>query len=216
MNNTSNWPIFRPNIFHEPNEILNEFEMVAEGLVGPVFSDKLAWNGVCVFHEKENIWEKTQHKINLDNLPKLKKFIKNYFDLDRVRMINVYKLEPGACLHPHRDMEGNLILGMIRVHYCLKTNPECMLLGEHLKSGHFLSFSTSELHNAENLGETDRIHLVVDIKTSAKNNKFFPKLTLNICIKLVDRTIRIFLLLLRDVLKRPSSVISRIKSLIKK
>lgn len=216
MSNISNWPIFRPEIFHEPDTILEEFEMLADRLVGPVFSDKLAWNGVCVFHEKTNIWDNTQHKIDIDNLPKLKTFINDYFDIDRIRMINFYKLEPGACLHPHRDMEGNLILGMIRVHYCLKTNPQCTLLGEHLKSGHFLSFSTSELHNAENLGETDRIHLVVDIKTSKKNNKFFPKLTLNIYIKLIDRTIRIFLLLARDVIKRPSSVISRIKSLVKK
>ena len=216
MSNTSNWPIFRPNIIHKPNEILEEFEILAEELVGPIFSEKIAWNGVCVFHEKESVWKKTQYKIDLDNMPKLKKFINNYFDLGRVRMINFYKLEPGACLHPHRDMEGNLILGMIRVHYCLKTNVHCRLLGQHLEEGHFLSFSTSELHNAENLGETDRIHLVVDVKTSEKNNKFFPKLTLNIVIKLIDRTIRIFLLLVRDILKRPSSVISRIKSLIKK
>ena len=216
MSNISNWPIFRPEIFHEPDSILEEFEILAESLVGPVFSDKLAWNGVCVFHEKVHIWDKTQHKIDLDNLPKLKTFINNYFDIDKIRMINFYKLEPGACLHPHRDMEGNLILGMMRVHYCLKTNPQCMLLGEHLKSGHFLSFSTSELHDAKNLGETDRIHLVVDIKTSKQNNKFFPKLTLSIYIKLIDRTIRIFLLLVRDVIKKPSSVISRIKSLVKK
>ena len=131
-------------------------------------------------------------------------------------MINVYKLEPGACLHPHRDMEGNLILGMIRVHYCLKTISKCSLLGEHLSPGNFLSFSTSELHNAENLGDSDRIHLVVDLKTSNKNKKFFPRLSLYICFKLVDRTIRIFLLLARDVLKRPSSVILRIKSLLRR
>ena len=216
MASTSQWPVYRPELFHEPDEILKEFESVAESLMGSVFSEKLAWNGVCVFHEKENIWQNHKNKIGLENLPVLSSFIKHYFDFNRIRMINVYKLEPGACLHPHRDMEGNLILGMIRVHYCLKTNSKCSLLGEHLSAGNFLSFSTSELHNAENLGDSDRIHLVVDLKTSNKNKKFFPKLSLYICFKLVDRTIRIFLLLARDVLKRPSSVILRIKSLLRR
>lgn len=212
----SQWPTYRPDLFHDPKDILEEIEVRIDGLLGPVLHEGLAWNGICVFHEKSNEWDKHEFKLSLENLPKLKEFINKYFDIDRIRMINIYNLEPGARLHPHRDMEGNLILGMIRVHYCLQTNISCTLLNEHLEEGRFMSFSTSELHSAKNLGETNRFHLVLDLKSSEKHKIYFPKLSLKILLRLLDRSIRIFALLVRDLFKRPSSLISRINSLIKK
>lgn len=215
MKASSQWPIFRPGLYFEPTQLLQEFEKEAEKAIGPVLNDKIAWNGVCIYHENEAIWRDYPHKISLSDLPNLQSFINEYFDSEKIRMINIYKLEPGACLHPHRDMEGNLILGMIRVHYCLKTNLNCTLLGEHLEAGNFFCFSTSELHSAENLGSSDRIHLVVDLKFSKKNSSFYPKLTFSIFLTLLDRLIRILFLMIRDLIKRPSSIISRFKSLIK-
>jgi hypothetical protein len=78
----------------------------------------------------------------------------------------VVKMPPGGQLIDHVD-EGLYAQTYERVHVALTTNDECALVcnGErlHLPVGEAWWFDHRAPHTADNHGETERIHLIVDL-----------------------------------------------------
>ena len=212
------WPLKQIDKFIEPNPLFEEFNLRLENILTPNIEGTSAWDGVWLYHESEIFWKEKESKIPLSELPLISSFISDNFDLNHLRQITVFRLNKNSKLHPHRDMEGNLILGMIRVHYAMKTNKDSFLVIDgkkyHIPEGRFSSFSTSELHSAENNSDQDRIHIVLDLKYCDKHKNYFPKITLKVIYDLLLNSLSILFLVLRDILLNPKSIISRISSLI--
>jgi hypothetical protein len=76
------------------------------------------------------------------------------------------KLKPGGIIHPHCD-EGGYANATERFHLPIVTNPAALLsCGDdtvHLEAGGLYHFNKHEMHHGINGGDTDRIHLVVDL-----------------------------------------------------
>jgi hypothetical protein len=84
-----------------------------------------------------------------------------------VGKVMLVELAPGGSLAWHKD-EGAYAQAHMRFHLPLVTNPMAFLLagGEqaHVPVGALTFFDTSVLHSAINLGETPRVHLIVDVR----------------------------------------------------
>jgi hypothetical protein len=77
------------------------------------------------------------------------------------------KLTAGKSIRPHVDVVGfSLSIGR-RIHIPIQTNDDCFFtVGDdkrNLKLGEMWEINNDKkMHSAENLGQTDRIHLIVD------------------------------------------------------
>ena len=212
------WPLKQIDKFIDPAPLLEEFNLKLENILTPNIDGTTAWDGVWLFHESKSFWKEKESKIPLSELPLINSFISNNFEMSHLRQITVFRLNKNSKLHSHRDMEGNLILGMIRVHYAVKTNKDSFLVIDrkkyHVPEGKFSSFSTSALHSAENNSDQDRIHIVLDLKYCDKHKNYFPKITLKVITDLLINSLSILFLVVRDTLLKPKSIISRISSLL--
>ena len=210
-----NWPIKSLDSFDDPKNILDEIEVAIQDKLKPVLKRNAGWQGVLLYDANKSDWNSFYNKIELDELPIAKQFINQKFDFKKILRIYLYNLVPGSALHAHRDMEGNLLMGNIRTHFCLKTNDKSHLIVDgnkfHLQAGKFASFSTSQLHNAENFGDEDRFHLVIDIENSKKNAVYFPEKSLKVMLDLFYNTCVIGALIIRDLIINPISVYKRIR-----
>ncbi len=80
-------------------------------------------------------------------------------------------IRPGGHFHFHRDnpaAENGVMAALRRYHIVLATNPEswCFHDGDwqQLEVGGVYEMDPAKTHAAINFGETDRIHLVVDLE----------------------------------------------------
>lgn len=77
-----------------------------------------------------------------------------------------YYLEPGAVLHPHRDLTGASMNNRIRFHVPVITNPavEFMVNNEKIKMapGDLWCLDTSYVHSVRNGGDATRVHIIVE------------------------------------------------------
>ena len=84
-------------------------------------------------------------------------------ELEAARLM---KLTPGSTIKEHRDHDLAFEEGHVRIHVPVKTNPgvEFFLNGERvvLGEGECWYLRLSDPHRVANLGETDRVHLVID------------------------------------------------------
>lgn len=214
----NNWPIVKvKDIELDTSNLLNEIQNFIEKDLKPVLDKNQSWKGICLYKKKDDGWTKNPANIPLEKLKFTSDVINKYFSLEHVQEIYVYNLEKNSRLHPHRDMEGNLLLGMMRVHLSIKTNRNAYLdIGSesyHVPEGRFASFSTSELHSARNDGLEDRYHIVIDVNRCSKHNIFFPKTSLSIAISLLYSTFIIGWLVLRDLITKPDTIFRRIRAI---
>jgi len=77
------------------------------------------------------------------------------------------KLTAGKSIRPHVDIVGYSLVVARRVHIPIVTNEQCFFtVGEdrrNLKVGELWEINNDKkMHSVENLGEIDRIHLIVD------------------------------------------------------
>jgi aspartyl/asparaginyl beta-hydroxylase (cupin superfamily) len=95
--------------------------------------------------------------------------IRNHFKTEIISMM-FYSMIPGANIHPHRDMIGNVGWGGLRFHIPVQTNPNLIFKVSNkrvvMNVGELWALDTSYLHSVNNLGETERIHLVFDVKVN--------------------------------------------------
>lgn len=77
-----------------------------------------------------------------------------------------YYLEPGAVLHPHRDLTGASMNNRIRFHVPVMTNPgvEFVVNNEKIKMapGDLWCLDTSYVHSVRNDGADTRVHIIVE------------------------------------------------------
>lgn len=96
-----------------------------------------------------------------------------------------YYLEPGAKIHPHRDLSGAALSNRIRFHVPIITNPDVFFMVDKqrviMNPGELWCLDTSYLHSVANEGTEYRVHMVVecDINKNLKSripNNFKTKL----------------------------------------
>lgn len=87
-----------------------------------------------------------------------------------VQSVRLMKLTPGSRIKEHSDYDLDAESGMCRIHVPISTNPEVdfFLNGSKvcLKEGECWYLRLSDPHAVENNGTTDRVHIVMDIKSN--------------------------------------------------
>ena len=100
-------------------------------------------------------------------LPNTMRAVNNKFGLSKIGRIVVAKLKPGATIAPHID-EGQYAKQHDRFHFVVTTNPHvefgCGDETVHMSPGDIWWFDNKTQHYVTNAGDTDRIHVVVDIR----------------------------------------------------
>ena len=197
------WPI---NLKFDANALLEEFVCAYPQNFEKVYSGNENWKGVNV-HKKGST-------LVLEGLPELQKLVSQFGEKNVVG-INYFNLETNSNLHEHRDMNGNLLFGVVRIHVPLKTNDEAFMYIERVRyqlpKGTAWALDTSGLHSLSNGSVDNRIHLVVDIKRSEETLKYFPKFTMFLVLHLAKFSLIMCVKLCRDLFKNPKSLINRIK-----
>lgn len=123
-----------------------------DGKLRPAMVTDLEWEGFL------------EHTIYLDHVLC---YLPGWVDLEIYnRMISV--VMPGQEIELHSDVQGKEWLG--RIHIPLATNSEAFIFSGnmrlHLKVGRVYLFSTEHPHRVWNEGDTPRIHLMFDVKSS--------------------------------------------------
>lgn len=89
-----------------------------------------------------------------------------------------YYLDPGAMLHPHRDLTGASMNNRIRFHIPVITNPsvEFIVNNEKIKMapGDLWCLDTSYLHSVRNDGFESRVHIIVECNINDVIKKKLP------------------------------------------
>jgi hypothetical protein len=133
--------------------------------------------------------------------------------------ISYFNLEVNSQLHEHRDMNGNLLFGIVRIHIPLKTNEKAFMFIErvkfHLPVGSAWALDTSGLHALANGPIGNRIHLVIDIKKSAETLQYFPKWSVSVVLHLCKFIFFMSIKIVIYLFLNPGSLIKRVKDKIK-
>ena len=204
---TGKYPaIWQIDVEVDAASLLEEFLSVYADRYEKVYAKNDDWKGVTVFSKGSNL--------NLDEFPELKKLVGNFGEKNIVG-ITYFNLAADSTLHEHRDMNGNLLFGILRVHVPLKTNDQAFMFIErekcHLPVGTAWILDTSGLHALANGALGNRIHLVMDIKKGSKTLKHFPKYTASVVLHLLRFFFIVFSKVLRDIFANPKSLIKRFK-----
>ena len=161
---------FNLNECNEITHILNTINWKAVWEDGSYADDK--WREIKII---------TEYKDNdfIKYFPQIAK-IKDFFKTEIISMM-FYSMTPGAEIHPHRDMIGNVGWGGLRFHIPIQTNANVFFMVSNeriiMNIGELWALDTSFLHSVSNKGETERIHLVFDVKVNdwVKNNLIPPR-----------------------------------------
>ncbi len=98
-----------------------------------------------------------------------------------VKMMVYYNMLPGAKIHPHRDTSGALELGYLRFHVPVRTNPQVEFLVDdvavRMQEGQLWALNTSPRHSVSNLGNSDRVHLVLEVEVNQWVKSVLPRRT---------------------------------------
>lgn len=85
----------------------------------------------------------------------------------KIKNLMFYAMLPGGDIPPHRDMVGNVGFGGLRLHIPLVTNSKVNFVVDGKKVvmgvGELWALDTSYTHSVSNLGEENRIHVVMDV-----------------------------------------------------
>jgi|TARA_R100000900_G_scaffold124874_2_gene99411 mannose-6-phosphate isomerase-like protein (cupin superfamily) len=98
--------------------------------------------------------------------------------------VRILKLSPGAGINMHRDIRheaANIAVGRVRLHIPIHTNDRVTFFvgGEKIKMlpGRLYYVNFSKLHYVRNEGETDRLHLVLDLEVNDWLRDIFPSMS---------------------------------------
>lgn len=112
-------------------------------------------------------------------------YIKSILDAFKTRQgrVRILKLAPGAGIGLHRDIEheaANFAVGQVRLHIPIYTNEGVTFFvgGERIKMqpGRLYYVNFSKPHFVRNDGDSDRIHLVLDLEVNDWLTAIFPKM----------------------------------------
>ena len=156
------------NFKFDPQMMREEFSEKLSQKIKVIYGPVENWKGICV---------KDKQGVNLlEQLPELQKLITQIGDENIVNVF-YYNLHKGSVQHIHRDLYGNGLFGCARLHVALQTNENAFLEVDHVKYhfGEIWSFDTSKVHRAINVGDEDRIHIVMDVKKNSETLDLFPQ-----------------------------------------
>jgi len=92
--------------------------------------------------------------------------ILDHLGVSSPELLVFYYLEPGARIHPHRDLTGATLNNRLRFHVPVVTNREVdfRVSGERVRMapGELWCLDTSYVHSVENGGDESRVHIVVE------------------------------------------------------
>lgn len=117
-------PVLKLDKCVDSKPLHEEFTKILKADLSVVNKKLSAWKGVCVF-EKGRI-------DRISELPSLQSLI-DMLGKENILMVNYYNLSPHSNQHPHRDMYGNSLLKIARIHIPIQTNQDCFIRGEDKK-----------------------------------------------------------------------------------
>lgn len=86
---------------------------------------------------------------------------------ERLGRVMLTRLPSGKSIGAHID-QGAYAEAHDRYHFCLTTNDGCVFHSggesQHMAAGEIWWFDNRVLHSVDNFGETDRVHLIVDVR----------------------------------------------------
>lgn len=96
-----------------------------------------------------------------------------------VEAVRLLRLSPDSIIKEHTDRELGYEFGEFRCHIPIQSNPQTIFysVGEpfHMTVGQLWYLNASQPHAVENLGDSDRIHLIIDGKRNAWTDELFRK-----------------------------------------
>lgn len=110
------------------------------------------------------------------SLPYLNSLINSVFNLQHLKFARLVLLGQNSAVIPHRDYL-ELDNHFHRFHIPIKTHPQCLYLEEenmyHLGYGDVWYLDASQTHAVACLGDTCRIHLILDFRGSVSTQDLF-------------------------------------------
>ncbi len=200
--------IFKSDERADSQALLNEFERWSHDPLRPLYSGNSDWTGVTAF-DRPGI-------DRLAELPALSALV-DRVGRAHVTGIRYFNLAPNSTLHRHRDMHGNLLFGISRLHVPIKTNPQAIFevqrIPYHLGLNEIWCLDTSGLHALRNDGGENRIHIVIDVRRTPQTDRYFPRWTVATVLHMAGFLGIISWKVARDLVARPGSVAARIRGL---
>ena len=200
--------IFKSDERVDSQALLDEFVSWPHDPLRPLYSGNDDWTGVTVLERP--------HLDRLKELPALAALV------DRVGRayvtgVRYFNLAPHSTLHRHRDMYGNLLFGVSRLHVPIKTNPGAILevqrIPYHLGLGEVWCLDTSGLHALRNTSDENRIHIVIDVQRDPRTERYFPRWTAATVLHMARFIAIISWKIARDLIRRPGSIAGRIRGI---
>lgn len=117
-------------------------------------------------HAEGKLSELAWFQVDLDPQQPLVRRVLDALGVSSPDMLVFYYLEPGAKIHPHRDLSGAGLNNRIRFHVPIITNDavEFVVGGERMtmRPGDLWCLDTSYTHSVYNGGQDSRVHLVIE------------------------------------------------------
>ncbi len=153
------------------NDVIIEGDWYAYDYRKPMFPSPKEdlYNSILIRHSSE-------YKIEtIKNMPLFEKYyvliqpvldkLKEFYDyVDYVAFLT--RLKPGGILNYHAD-RGEFLETIHRLHLPIKTNEKALYFVEdewiHWKKGSVYEFDNQRIHNIKNDGDSDRIHLIINL-----------------------------------------------------
>lgn len=100
-------------------------------------------------------------------------------DIPTPNLLVFYYLEPGATIHPHRDLTGAGLNNRIRFHLPIVTNPDVdfRVSGDRVRMmpGELWCLDTSYRHSVHNGGAESRVHIVLECDITPQLRQRLPR-----------------------------------------
>lgn len=117
-------------------------------------------------------------QVNISHDNPLCRRILNELGVVKPELFVFYYLDPGASLHPHRDLTGATLNNRIRFHVPVITNPkvEFIVDGDKvvMRPGDLWCLDTSYVHSVKNSGDDARVHIIVECDINDKIKSRLP------------------------------------------
>lgn len=98
--------------------------------------------------------------------------------VEKPELFVFYYLDPGAYLHPHRDLTGATLNNRIRFHVPVITNSKVEFIVDGDKvvmtPGDLWCLDTSYVHSVKNSGDDVRIHIIVECNINKQIRSRLP------------------------------------------
>ena len=135
-------------------------------------------NARTAVHEIGKYSDLRWFQVPLDPTWPIAKKMLDKLDVSQAELLVFYYLEPGAVLHPHRDLTGASMNDRIRFHIPIVTNDnvEFVVNGEKIRmaTGDLWCLDTSYTHSVRNDGDRTRVHLIAECAISPEVRKVLP------------------------------------------